>query len=699
MTGSQNLMKSDRREPSRSTSPRRRLAVGVTLAVAVLSLAGIPAATARTDHATASSAAGKANAGTSAAATAPAASGTELESPTPVKDASKRSKHATVDSGSAKVPAPGGAAVGSPAAAHPPAHTKAPARAHLKRKQAGGEGGGENESAAEAGAGGGVEAAAVSLSPSVKKKGKGPKAKEKAKEQREAAKEAREARRAEREGKSPPAGKGTTPAPVATPGPSEVASVASLAATSPTTATTADPPASSGTIAPSIERSRSQGATHHQRGPRRGLAAGTAPRGSAPAALAGVSAIALAHARTAGHAAARHASKPPGAAAPQSPIARTITRIVDVVPMPVRLLIAALLALALALAVRSGIVALRSRRLERQREQLLEDVGLLQAALLPAPPARLGPVGTSVAYRPAAGPGAGGDFYDVFALEDGQVAVIVGDISGHGREALPHTALVRFTLRAYLEAGLSPRDALQTAGNVLEHQLGGLFATVVAAKYNPRERMLVYACAGHPRPLVMASPAQSRSIAPTTVCSAPPIGVGLHTGIRQTVVSVPGHAQACFFTDGVVEARVGGELFGAERLADALAALGPQATASALLDRVADETDRRPDDMAACVLSIEGGAGSPSIVLEELELDQEEVASDRPEHLLLAYGVAPEEIAGLISAARAEVRQNGSVILELHLNESRPQLALRRDNVSLLQPRRASWRERLRVSL
>src|SRR5207253_2896303 len=82
-------------------------------------------------------------------------------------------------------------------------------------------------------------------------------------------------------------------------------------------------------------------------------------------------------------------------------------------------------------AVRSRLTAMRARRLEIQRTQLLEDVGLLQAALLPEPPPRLGPVETSAAYRPADGPGAGGDFYDIFALADGQLAVIVGDVAGH----------------------------------------------------------------------------------------------------------------------------------------------------------------------------------------------------------------------------------------------------------------------------
>jgi hypothetical protein len=391
----------------------------------------------------------------------------------------------------------------------------------------------------------------------------------------------------------------------------------------------------------------------------------------------------------------RAAHDPAAPSRRSSPIVTTITRIVGVVPALVWILIGALSAVALALAVRSRLSVLRARRLERQRGALLEDVGLLQAALLPEPPARLGPVGTSAAYRPADGPGAGGDFYDLFALEDGRLGVIVGDVSGHGRGALPHTALVRFTLRAYLEAGLSPRAAVQTAGAVLERQLGGSFATVVAATYHPRERILTYACAGHPPPVVLGS---RGPITPITVCSSPPIGAGMRTGTRQTVVSVPGRSQVCFHTDGVTEARVAGELFGAERLERTLAELGQGASASALLDQVADETDARPDDMAACLLNVEGSAAAPTILVEELELDREDVAGDRPEQFLLACGVERREVAELMRSARVAAERTGTVVLELRLGDGPPEVALQHDNVTLLHAPQARRQADLRVS-
>lgn len=387
-------------------------------------------------------------------------------------------------------------------------------------------------------------------------------------------------------------------------------------------------------------------------------------------------------ARTTGRSGARGAKHARGRseATRLAPLARTVTRIVGVVPLPMRILLGILLVAALALGLRSRTVERRAKRLERQRGELLEDVGLLQAALLPAVPRRLGPVQTSAAYRPADGPGAGGDFYDVFALDDGRIAAIVGDVSGHGRHALPHTALVRFTLRAYLEAGLQPREALQTAAGALDRQLGESYATVVLATYQPRERLLTYASAGHPPPIVLGS----QPLEPVTVCAAPPLGAGLRTGTRQTTLSLEGASQVCLYTDGLTEARVAGELFGGERLREALLALGRQATAPALLDELRLQTDARPDDMAACVLSIEGGSAAPRVLLEELEVDAKEGASDRTKRFLLACGVERREVAALLPLARAEAEKAGTVLIGVHRQEGELLLTLRRNNVAPL---------------
>ena len=355
-------------------------------------------------------------------------------------------------------------------------------------------------------------------------------------------------------------------------------------------------------------------------------------------------------------------SRPAGhAKTTASPIVTTVTRIIGVVPLSAWIAMAGLAALALLLALSSRLAERRARWLARQRTELLEDVGLLQAALLPELPERLGPVGTTAAYRPASGPGAGGDFYDVFALEDGRLAVIVGDVSGHGRGALPHTTLVRFTLRAYLEAGLSPREALRSAAPVLERQLGGSFATVVLAFFDPRARELTYACAGHPHPLVTGLDEDAAVIA----CSAPPIGAGRRTGTRQTVVSVPGAARACFYTDGVIEARISGELFGTPRLAQVLRELPAKADAETLLERVSELTEQRPDDMAACLLEVRGGEQAASIEREELELDGRDLEGQRPRRFLAAAGVSDAEAESVLERAQALVAEHGSALLEV----------------------------------
>jgi len=508
-------------------------------------------------------------------------------------------------------------------------------------------------------------------------------------------------------------------APSTAPAPAPVATVAPVASSSPAVSSPAaggDPrtPAHRGARhhVRRAHRTRHRAARHRARS--RATHGRSQPASHTHAATAAATAAASRRAARA-HVNRRPASQRDPRPARSTPLVTTITKIVNVVPPAVRLLLGLLVALALAFAARSRMAAVRARKLERQRAQLLEDVGLLQAALLPQTPAHVGGVAVSTAYRPAEGPGAGGDFYDVFVLESGALAAIVGDVSGHGRQALPHTALVRFTLRAYLEAGLSPRMAVQTAGAVLDRQLGDSFATVLAATYDPRERTLVYACAGHPPPVVLgrqagrggvvdtdqaregertpAAPEEIALLTPVTACGSPPIGVGMRTGLRQTTVALPGAARVCLHTDGVTEARTAGELYGTARLAGALSDLDGDASASRLLERVAATTDTRADDMAACVLNVAGGRGGPEAALEELEVDREAPSAERARQWLRHCGLRNEEAAELIAAARAAAGPSGTCVIAVGFDNGRPRASLRRDNVvplpTVLAERRA----------
>jgi hypothetical protein len=338
-----------------------------------------------------------------------------------------------------------------------------------------------------------------------------------------------------------------------------------------------------------------------------------------------------------------------------SPVARTAERIVSVIPWPMWGLMGVLAALTLALGAHSWIG-------DRQRRRLRQDVGLLQSALLPAVPGVLAAVATTAAYRPADGPGAGGDFYDMFELGDGRLGVVVGDLSGHGREVLSQTALVRYTLRAYLEAGLAPRAALLTASGVLDHQLEVAFATVALATYDPRKRALTYALAGHPPPIIVGPDGTVRAV---TAAASAPLAAGLSTGVRQTTITLPGRATVCFHTDGLIEARRHGELFGEKRLQSTLAQLGEAASADVLLARVAEQSDHRPDDMAACVLGLPGAPLPAGARVEELELDRSELAGDRPERFLLACGLHPDAVPRALASAGAALDHADAAVLRV----------------------------------
>ncbi len=342
-------------------------------------------------------------------------------------------------------------------------------------------------------------------------------------------------------------------------------------------------------------------------------------------------------------------------------VTREVERLVNYVPDGVKAALAALAALSILLGLGYLLAAVRARRLSRQRRELLQEVGLLQSALLPPVPDKVGALLTSVAYRPADGPGAGGDFYDVLALPGGRVGFILGDVSGHGRGALARTAFMRYTLRAYLEAGLEPRVALQVAGRVIDDNLGGDFATVLLAVHDPETGSLTYATAGHPAPIVVGPQPHD----PVTAGSSPPIGVGVRTGLRQTTVPLVPGAVACLFTDGLMEARTADGILGRERLTELLDELGHDANARRLIESVAAQSNKLSDDMAAVIVSPTSGVTAGLFRTEQLELSARELEGPIARRFLAACGLPVYEIEDAEHDARLLAERFGGVVLHV----------------------------------
>jgi Stage II sporulation protein E (SpoIIE) len=477
---------------------------------------------------------------------------------------------------------------------------------------------------------------------------------------------------------SPPGGGGSPPPtspsppgktgggdPPATPGSPSNHDSGSSAAGAGRTSTTSSTPAQSGLRGATDDRSRSPAGTH-------GLALAQAPpRGHRSsrdrnAGSAGASAAGTPVTLRSG------ATRAPGASpsrtrGPTRSSGGLLDRIGRHIPLAIPVpnwskpIILVLLLLAIGFGARACVSGIRVRRLERQRTTMQRDLDVMQAALVPRVPAEIEGLRVSVAYRPAEGPAAGGDFYDLFVLEPGRVAVILGDVAGHGRQALEQAALTRYTLRAYLQAGLEPRATLALAGKVLADPTCEHYATVAVAVYDAGEGRLTYSCAGHPPPIVHGL----QGYEPLTLCASTPIGWRAPTGRRQTTLSLPPGAIACFFSDGLIEARRGAELLGRERVSELLAALGPRPAAEDLLARVEQAALTTPDDMAACILL--ANTATEYARTEELELDAHQLDRPSTRRFLEACGAQTYEIDLALEGAAEVAGACGGALLRVDM--------------------------------
>ncbi|MEU7057092.1 SpoIIE family protein phosphatase [Streptomyces sp. NPDC046197] len=133
--------------------------------------------------------------------------------------------------------------------------------------------------------------------------------------------------------------------------------------------------------------------------------------------------------------------------------------------------------------------------------------GRLQHALLPLPrhPLRRAGLRVDVAYLPAqSGIHVGGDWFSAIELPDGDALFVVGDVAGHGIDAVATMAQLRFTAKGMIITGSSLTGALSRLNTLLLHSRDTHgTATMVLARYKPDEHRLVWAQAGHPPPLLL----------------------------------------------------------------------------------------------------------------------------------------------------------------------------------------------------
>ncbi|MEU9098358.1 SpoIIE family protein phosphatase [Streptomyces sp. NPDC048361] len=226
-------------------------------------------------------------------------------------------------------------------------------------------------------------------------------------------------------------------------------------------------------------------------------------------------------------------------------------------------------ALAEELARRAGSAAHNARQYAH-RATLARD---LQAGLLlpdlPAVP------GTDVAtyYHPAGeGLDIGGDFYDVFPLDDGRWAFLLGDVCGRGAMAATTTALVRHTARAVAPFLPGPEDVVKAVNRALTNRPdshGGGFVTLVYGQLTPSQDGLDIELvrAGHTLPLHLGEGPTARVVE----AQGSLLGISANPDVSPHHLRLRPHESLLLYTDGITEARdADGEQFGEQRLIDAL---------------------------------------------------------------------------------------------------------------------------------
>ncbi|MGW4391075.1 SpoIIE family protein phosphatase [Streptomyces sp. NPDC004685] len=212
----------------------------------------------------------------------------------------------------------------------------------------------------------------------------------------------------------------------------------------------------------------------------------------------------------------------------------------------------------------------------------------------------------------------GGDWFDVIPLSGARVALVVGDVVGHGLHAAATMGRLRTAVHTLADMELPPDELLAHLDDTVQrlgeedcdfpHQIPAVTgATCLYAVYDPDTRRCTMASAGHPPPAIID--AQGRAVYPD-LSTGPPLGVGLGDSFESVQWELPEGSLLALYTDGLVESRDHDIEEGMHRLGSVLAEPGRS------LEELCDIATQNLADQASCdditLLLVRTRALSPS---------------------------------------------------------------------------------------
>jgi serine phosphatase RsbU (regulator of sigma subunit) len=202
-----------------------------------------------------------------------------------------------------------------------------------------------------------------------------------------------------------------------------------------------------------------------------------------------------------------------------------------------------------------------------------------------------------------------GDFIDVLDRGEAGVAVICGDVSGHGPNAAALGAMLRASWQALTVSGVAPETTVDSLRSVLERERKNplSYATLCLAWIDARGEELTLLSVGHPAPLLVAG----QDVTPVPATPMPPLGAVGWPVEQPLRMALPDGWRLFFYTDGLIEGRAAPgspERFGEQRLIQAIRRLDGDVVDGESLDRLLADVEAASgepfaDDVAVILIS------------------------------------------------------------------------------------------------